>query len=199
MVMRGDGVIETLCSACGFVMRQHPAKPVAHEPYELTRLGDVIPEPIVTVLRRAPRPRHRIHPLWFMGWALALGCMYIEMTGASSYLPIYLADKYLMMFGMALGIHRILYADRSGEPLPDGPLPIMALFLGSFLCGELAARLAPRIGERNYCYATTMSLLTREVPHVFRCTYSPFFFAGFVAAFWILGWAMVAIEQRRDG
>ena len=135
--------------------------------------------------------------MWLMGWGVAVYCMYLTIAGASSYLPVYLANGYLMLFGMALGIHRILHADRVGQPIPDGPLPTMALFFGAFLCGEVATMLAPSIGERNYCYATTMSLLTREVPHAFRCTYSPFFFMAFVAAFWVLGWAMAAIGQRR--
>ena len=197
MIMRGDGVIETLCSACGFVMRQHPAKPIPHEPYELTRHGDVIPEPIVTVLRHSPRPRRRVHPLWFLGWALALYCIYVTMVGASSYLPIYLADEYLGLFGLALAVQRYLHADRSGDPLPDGALTTMGLFIASFVCGMLAASLAPTIGERNYCFATDASLLTRQVPHVFRCTYSAYFFVGFVGAVWILGWALIAIDRRR--
>lgn len=196
--MTGDGVIETLCGSCGFVMRQHPPKAVPHEPYELTRLGDVIPEPITVVLRSSPRPRRRVHRAWLVGWALALYCIYVTMAGADSYLPIYLADEYLGVFGVALAIHRVLYADRKGQPMPDGPLAVMGLFILAVVSGYGAAALAPTIGERNYCFATNSSLLTRQVPHVFRCTYSPFFFAGFVGAFWVLGWLMIRWAERED-
>ena len=199
LVLRGDGFIDTTCSRCGYAVRQHPARRVKHEPYEVGPLIAPSMHPFSDAIRERPPVRRPTHKAWLLGWGGAVGAMLACVIGVSEYLPIYLAALYLTAFGVALALHRILRAYAGGQRWPDGVVWHMVIFVSAYVAGTWLGQVAPDIGEPNYCPSTTAAMLLRPVPHTFRCTSLPAWFGGFVAAYWVLGWIAIRIQERRDG
>jgi hypothetical protein len=140
-------------------------------------------------------PRHRARTAWIAGWCVAVYAMYTTVIGHDSYLPIYLAQKYLTVFMIALAVQRLLYAGRYVESLQAIGQNIV-MYGGSLAFGFWLAMHAPAIGERNYCSARLMK--SAPPPSVFRCTEAPMMFAGFVAGYWIIGWLLQWIERHQS-
>lgn len=135
--------------------------------------------------------------LWVLGWILAACAAYVAVIGQSAYLPVYLADGYLGAFALAVALYRSVTINRD-EELTFASFAVM--YVSGVIGGFLLARLAPTIGEPNYCWAFIYK--TRFPPHVFRCTDGPFAFVGFLAGFWISGWFLMRLVdgvQSRAG
>lgn len=135
--------------------------------------------------------------LWLVGWLLAAAAAYVAVSGQSAYLPVYLADGYLGLFALALALYRSVTINKD-EELTFASFAVM--YLSGLIGGFLVARLAPTIGEPNYCWAWLHK--ARLPPHVFRCTDAPFGFVGFLAGFWISGWLLMRLVngvQSRAG
>ena len=126
--------------------------------------------------------------LWVIGWLLVACAIYVSVIGQSAYLPVYLANRYLWVFAHAVALHRIvtIYKD---EDMTFASYAVM--YVSALICAALLARLAPTIGEPNYCSARRH--LSQIPPHVFRCTTAPFAFVGFLAGFWISGWILMRL------
>ena len=135
--------------------------------------------------------------LWIAGWILAAVAAYVAVAGQSAYLPVYLADGYLWIFGLAVALHRSVTINKD-EELTFASFAVM--YCSALVGGFVLAQLAPTIGEPNYCVAWLHK--TRFPPHVFRCTSAPLAFVGFVAGFWISGWILMRLVdgiQSRTG
>ena len=117
-----------------------------------------------------------------LGWILAACAAYVAMSGQSAYLPVYLADGYLFLFAFAVALYRTVTINRD-EELTFASFAVM--YLSALFCALLVGRMAPTIGEPNYCF--TRWHVAHFPPHVFRCTTMPFAFVGFLAGFWISG------------
>jgi hypothetical protein len=142
--------------------------------------------------------RRPVHPLLALlviaagaGLVVALRALFV---GHPSFEPVLFAELYVQAFSLLLFIPLLLRAARALRGWEWGAVIAVAV-AGSMLL----ARLAPTIGELNYCGELpdfpAYDIPSELPPKIFRCTVVPFEIAGFLLGWWA---ALALVSRRRD-
>ena len=122
---------------------------------------------------------------------LALRALFV---GHTSFDPVLFAGLYVIVLALVVfAVVLVRTVRRTGGDY------LYVLFGAALVCALVLTRLAPTIGEPNYCYFVRKYYygITRTPPTVFRCTSLPFgvagWFAGWGLALWLVSWR----ESRR--
>lgn len=141
--------------------------------------------------------RQSVHPLLALliigASAVLVVALRALFVGHRSFEPVLFAELYVQAFALLLFIPLLLRAARALRGWEWGAVIAVAVAGASLL-----ARLAPTIGEPNYCGELpdfpAYDMPSELPPKVFRCTVVPFEIAGF-----LLGWwgALALVSRRR--
>jgi hypothetical protein len=139
--------------------------------------------------------------LWIIGWVLAGCAIYTCVAGQSAFLPVYLAEHYLLVFALAVALYRAVTFSADTEFTFTAHV---MLFGTAVLAAVLLGWIAPTIGERNFCSSfwswrhPGSALWSPLPPKVFRCTPAPFAFVGFVGGYWLASWLLLGLMKREE-
>lgn len=190
--LRGGGEDESFCPTCGFTIRQSNTRTL---PGGRLHQGwfhfDSRSTTVQEVRRWRLRPLLLIALLPTLLFAVAIRKLFV---GSTAFEALYFAELYVLLFcAIAFGIPTWIRTRRM-----DGRF-IVVLIAGALAAGAMVARLAPTIGEKNYCGESEASSdIWRTPPHTFRCTSLPFFIGGAFGGYWLMYWLASAWETRRN-
>jgi hypothetical protein len=184
----GGGYIETFCPSCEFAVRQSPLRPVRPTALLLRsvvagvrRAMPATPiAPGASLLSRIVSPLGIVTLIAMVPLVFALRALF---TGYDSLEPVLFAELYVEFFSIAW-----LFAPMVLKTVPRlETWQSMMLVAAAMVTAVVAGRLAPQIGEPNYCGYMDhyYSLHLREMPpSIYRCTSLPFQLGGALIAWW---------------
>lgn len=199
----GGGYVETFCPACGFAVRQSPMRRAHPNPLRLrgivnswaTRAPKVAEASGPSLVSRITSPLGIITLIALVPFVFALRALF---TGYDSLEPVLFAELYVMFFCALWLIAPTLFVTIRRLRLETWHffLLVAATLVMTFVVG----RLAPQIGEPNYCgemdgyYSVALNI---KPPRIYRCTSLPFEIVGGLLGWWSGFWIIKWWEARR--
>lgn len=198
----GGGYVETFCPACGFAVRQSPLRRAQANPLRLRGIVSgwsaaapkVPTAPRRSLLSRITSPLGIITIIAMIPLVFAVRALY---TGYDSLEPVLFGELYVMFFSALWLIGPTLFVTIRRLRLETWQ--VVVLVAATLVITFLVGRLAPQIGEPNYCgdMSGQYSLALNETPpRVYRCTSLPFEIVGGLLGWWTGFWVIKWWEAR---
>ena len=198
----GGGYVETFCPACGFAVRQSPMRRAQPNPLRLrgivnswsTATPKAAAGPGRSLASRITSPLGIITLMAMVPLVFALRALF---TGYDSLEPVLFAELYVMFFSALWLIAPTLFVTIRRLELETWQ--VFVLVAATLVITFLVGRLAPQIGEPNYCgemdgyYSSALNI---KPPLVYRCTSLPFEIAGGLLGWWTGYWIIKWWEAR---